>query len=647
MAGVVFLRCLLLVGSLSAMSAMGGSTLAQQRIHAEAPMLSALVAEGRLPAVGDRLPDEPLVVVPHERVGVYGGVWRIGLLGAGDGGGLLRMVGYDGMMSWKPDWSEAFPNIARHIEVSPDAREYVFHLRKGMKWSDGTPFTAEDVVFGLKEITLNHEVQPLTPSWYRSGGVDPQIKVIDPLTVRVTFTSSNSLFPENLATAEGQEMGLYQKKYCSQFIPAFNPQADTEARVEGFANWVEHLKNKCANNSNPMRWGNPKRPTLNAWMVEKPFSANEEEVVLVRNPYYWKVDSKGNQIPYLDRVTATISANIEKITLMAMNGQIDMQDRHLGSRINRRILENAQKRGDFKFYELISSSSNTTVISFNGNHQNPTLRKVFEDKNFRIGVSHAINRQAIIDVVYQGRSKPAQVGPVAASPVHNPALTNQYLTYDLSLARAALDRVTGLRALGNGQYYVADGSPLVITMDLVSAVFPEWVHSLDMIKLDLAKLGIDLRPNLLDRVLFTKRFHTNEFDAQIWTGDGGWDAILHPRWYFPSDPESRWATLWALWYNNPNDPRAELPPPRVREQMTLYRTLMKTTNPAERNAYMRRVLEITREEFPVIGISLPENGYGIVRNDFHNVPNKMPFAWSYPNPGPVRPEQFFSTRVVP
>lgn len=645
MTGGAFLQGLLLAASVSAMSVMTAPTLGQQRMYDEAPMLSALVAEGRLPPVSDRLPEEPLVVAPLERIGAYGGSWRIGLLGAGDGPGLLRMVGYDGMMSWKPDWSEPFPNVAREVEVSPDAREYIFHLRKGMKWSDGSPFTAEDVVFGLQDITLDKDVQPLTPAWYRPGGAAPRIEAIDPVTVRIIFKDSMSLFLEHLATADGQEVGLYQKQYCSQFLPRYNPQADSDAKAAGFADWIERLSVKCARRERSARWGNPERPTLNAWMVEKPYAADATEVALVRNPYYWKVDTKGNQLPYLDRVVGVVSPNIEKLTLLAMNGQLDMQDRHVGARQNRKILENAQKRGNFRFYELTSSSSNTTVIAFNGNHMNPTLRRVFEDKNFRIGVSHAINRQGIIDVVYQGRSKPAQVGPIAASPLHNRELSNQYLAYDLSLARAALDRAPGLRALGNGRYSLADGSPLVVNIDMAVGVFPEWVHSLDMMKVDLAKLGVDLRPNVLDRRSFQTRYETNDFDAQIWGGDGGWDAILQPRWYFPSEDESRWAPLWALWHINPKDPRAEQPPPRVREQMALYQTLLKSTNAGERNALMRRILDITREEFPVIGICLPENGYGVVRNDFHNVPAKMPFAWSYPNPGPLRPEQFFTTRA--
>ncbi|MFY7960928.1 MAG: ABC transporter substrate-binding protein [Elsteraceae bacterium] len=645
MAGGAFLRGFLLALSLSTGIGPGSILAAAERSYGEAPMLADLVSEGRLPPVGDRLPEEPLVVIPQDRVGVYGGSWRIGLLGDGDGPGLLRMVGYDGMMSWKADWSEPFPNIARAVEVSPDAREYLFHLRKGMKWSDGSPFTAEDVVFGLTEITFNKEIHPLTPAWYRPGGVAPSVEAVDPLTVRILFKESMSLFLEYLATADGQEVGLYQKQYCSQFLPNHNPQADAEAKAQGFASWVERLALKCARRERPARWGNPERPTLNAWMVEKPYAAGVGEMVMVRNPYYWKVDTRGNQLPYLDRVVATVGANVEKLTLMAMNGQLDMQDRHVGARQNRKILENAQRRGNFRFYELTSSSSNTTVIAFNGNHMNPTLRRLFEDRNFRIGVSHAINRQAIIDVVYQGRSKPAQVGPIEGSPLHNPALTNQYLAHDLSLARAAFDRAPGLRAIGDGRYSLADGSPISISIDMAVGVFPEWAHSLDMIKVDLARLGVDLRPNVLDRRSFQSRYERNDFDAQIWGGDGGWDAILQPRWYFPSEDESRWAPLWALWHINPKDPRAELPPPRVREQMALYQTLLRSTNASMRNALMRRILDITREEFPVIGICLPENGYGIVRNDFHNVPTKMPFAWSYPNPGPVRPEQFFSTRT--
>jgi len=627
--------------------ALASNAFAQSGPFQEAPMLSTLVSQGKLPTLSSRLPEEPAIVVPHERIGVYGGVWRVGLLGASDGTGLLRMVGYDGMMSWKPDWSEPFPNIARAVDVSQDARTYVFHLRKGMKWSDGSPFTAEDIVFGLEDITLNRQIQPLLPGWYRAGGADPSIEAIDPLTVKIVFKSGMSLFLDYLATAEGQEVGLYQKKYCSQFLPKYNSQADDDAKAEGFANWVQRVSTKCGRRERASRWSTPERPTINAWMVEQPYLSTASEVVLVRNPYYWKVDSNGNQLPYIDRVIARVRANVEGLALLAMTGQIDMQDRHIGSSKYRTILENAQEKSNFRFYETVASVSNTTVVSFNHNNTDIALRKIFEDKNFRIGISHAINRQAIVDVVHKGRSKPAQVGPLPGSQLHNRDLSEQYLAHDLKLARDALDQVKGLRALGDGRYGLPDGTPLTISIDVVMGVFPEWAHTLDMMKTDLAKLGIDLRLNALERAEFTRRYETNEFEAQVWGGDGGWDAILQPRWYFPSDDESRWAPLWALWYLNPTALRAESPPARVQYQMSLYQTLLRSRDKEERNSIMRRILEATRDEFPVIGIGLPENGFGIVRNDFHNVPKSMPFAWTYPNPGPVRPEQFFTTRNSP
>ena len=98
---------------------------------------------------------------------------------------------------------------------------------------------------------------------------------------------------------------------------------------------------------------------------------------------------------------------------------------------------------------------------------------------------------------------------------------------------------------------------------------------------------------------------------------------------------------WAYWYENPQHALAKEPPPVVRQQMTLYDQLVASSDPAKQGALMRQILDIAAEQFYTIGISLPAEGYGIVKNDFYNVPAIMPFSWTYPNPAPTNPAQYF------
>jgi peptide/nickel transport system substrate-binding protein len=112
----------------------------------EAPALKALVEAGTLPPVDERLPKNPLVLTPLESVGAYGGTWRTATFGGGDSE-IERTIGYTRLVRWNPEWTAVIPDIAESVEVNAEATEYVFTLREGTKWSDGQPFTADDLVF--------------------------------------------------------------------------------------------------------------------------------------------------------------------------------------------------------------------------------------------------------------------------------------------------------------------------------------------------------------------------------------------------------------------------------------------------------------------------------------------------------------------
>ena len=119
--------------------------------YAESPMLTERVAAGALPPVDERLPLNPAIVTPIKEVGQYGGEFRMGFVGNNPGwGGLWFVTGWENLVIWSADFSGVEPNIAESWEVSDDVREYTFHLRQGMKWSDGEPFTADDIMGQLR-----------------------------------------------------------------------------------------------------------------------------------------------------------------------------------------------------------------------------------------------------------------------------------------------------------------------------------------------------------------------------------------------------------------------------------------------------------------------------------------------------------------
>jgi peptide/nickel transport system substrate-binding protein len=628
----------------AALAGVGGASSSWAQAGKEAPALAKLVSEGKLPALAQRLPASPLVI-NAEKVGVYGGALRRGLRGSADHNGILRMVGNQGLVRWNLAFTEVLPNVAERWEVNATSTEFVFHLRKGMKWSDGKPFTADDIVFAIEDCAKNPELYKSVPSQLTIGGKPCQVTKVDEDTVKFTFASSYALFLEQLATPLGQHPTLFPKHYCSQFHPKYNPKATEQAKAANLSDWAALFRARCGDIEIPARWGNVAKPTLDPWVVSEAYTGGATRVVMERNPYFWQVDQTGQQLPYIDRLSFSIAQDVESLMLDALSGKLDIQERHIDSLQNKPTLTQNMQKGGYRLIELIASGAQQVQIYLNLTHKDPAMRQMFGNKEFRQALSLGINRKEIIDIVYLGQSQPYQTGPRPGHPWHHAKLATQFTEHDPKQANALLDKLGYTRRDAQKFRLRPDGKRVFFAIDVIPTLYPDAVDSLELIKRHWADIGVDIKINTIERALYYTRGDNNDHDAATWPGPGGLDPILDARDYLAQHPQgSRYAIPWTLWYVS-NGKDGQEPPESQKRRMKLYEQALATADIKKRGEIMKQVFDLAADAFETIGVCLAVNSFGIARNNLQNVPKSYPASWSWPNPGPALPQQFFFTRT--
>nr|WP_306304377.1 ABC transporter substrate-binding protein [Aureimonas sp. AU4] len=608
----------------------------------DSAFLQARIASGELPALAQRLPQVPLVITPLSEVGRQGGDWRHALVGGGSYSMLVRYQGYEPLVRFNPDWSGLTENVAQSWSVNPDATEYTFNLRRGHKWSDGQPFTTEDVRFWYDAYFTDSQANLGSNSWWYADGKPATLEIVDEATFKVRFASPNGLFVQQLAWAQQDQLTRTPKHYLERFHIRYNPDADKLAKEQGLESWIALFQREIGMADDNTFYQNGNRPTLNAWVFLEAPGTNTEQAVAVRNPFYFKVDTAGTQLPYFDRIVYQMVADPEVLLLKALQGEIDIMDQYIATPANKPVIFDGQESGGYGLYTLKETAANVMAFQLNLNHQDPVRNALFNKLEFRQALSIAIDRQAMIDAVFIGEGAPAQPSIRPGDPLYNERLATQWTQYDPDKANAMLDAIVPNR---DGDNYRLDEAgqrlSIIFEIDQTRTTF------IDMFELAIPMfqaVGIDAQMRTMDRSLWetrVRRGRSYDATAHQFGANSGIAAMLDARFYVPVNNNCFYAPGWSVYFTQPTSDGAVEPPEAVKAQQQLYRDLTATGDPARQSEIMAKILENAADLFFTFGVSLPADGYGIVRKDVRNLPPEMPNSFGWPTPGPARPEQFF------
>ncbi len=611
----------------------------------EAPSLAELVSEGRLPSVAERVGREPAVLEGIDGVGEYGGTWLRVAVSMSDINVIDWRLPARTLVRWSPHGYPIVPHVAKGWEHSDDYKIWRFYLRKGMKWSDGHPFTADDLLYYFYDHKLHFEKQ--APRWLRINGQPGEIVKIDDHTVEYRFPLSNPLF---LARAAIENWYCEPKHYMEQFHPEHGDQDKIAEYMKAYK-----LPTPRALYMQLRSTMNPERPQITPWIyrVEKanpPFN-------FVRNPYYWAVDTEGNQLPYIDRVMFEIQPK-KQLVNSAAQGRISMQARHL-TFDNYSLLMANRDKGDYDVYHWFSGTRSIWAIFPNMDRRidpdDPAGQErwnLLNDKRFRQALSLAIDRQSIIDSEYYGIGEPSQIAPGKSSEFHNEMYAKLYTEFDPDTANRLLDELgldkrdkEGFRLFPNGER---------MTWRLWVTEF-SGQGPVELIVKDWQRVGLRTVFSYKGRRLFDAAKNGRLQDFMVWTGEGEYNPLVTPRSFgaFEERPgvHGVQAEHFAKWYlrggfqNHPDSiGRGAVEPPighPLRVQMELLDQVNVSIDFEKQKALLDQLIGIASENVWSISIATPPPQIAVVKRNIRNVYPNLIFGVMYLTPGNGAVETFY------
>ncbi|MBV9815122.1 MAG: ABC transporter substrate-binding protein, partial [Alphaproteobacteria bacterium] len=487
----------------------------------ETPALKDDVASGKLPKIGMRVPEDP-AVAELATIGTPGGELRM-LMGGPKDTRMMVVYGYARLVGYTPSLA-LVADILKAIEVEHNS-VFTLHLRKGHKWSDGEPFTSEDFRYWFEDVAQNKYLSPSgLPISMLPQGEGPRFEVLSETIVRYSWTRPNPLFLPDLAGPS--PLFIYRPShYLKQFHQKYAEKdvLDTLVKQANQRNWAA-LHNKL---DTMYRNDNPDLPSLEPWILKtKPPS---DRFVFERNPYYYRIDKQGNQLPYIDRVILSI-ADSKIIPAKTGAGESDLQARYLRFD-NYTFLKASEERNHYKVWLWRTGPGSQLALYPNLNANDEVWRSLVRDLRFRRALSLAVDRHEINQVIYFGLAIEGQNTLLPQSPLFEPRFRKAWASFDPHEANRLLDLI-GLAKASDGFRQLPDGRPLEIIVEN-SGESTEQSDVLELIRDSWRRIGIKLFAKPSQLTLFRRRVFSGETLMSIDKGiENGLATAAMPPWEF-------------------------------------------------------------------------------------------------------------------
>ncbi|MBN1347028.1 MAG: ABC transporter substrate-binding protein [Phycisphaerae bacterium] len=594
----------------------------------EAPMLAERVGEGRLPTVRERIPERPLVIRPVRAIGKYGGSWRRLAISPADVG-LSSRLGYESLAVWDRTGRKVTPGVAEGWEIKDGGRTYVFHLRKGMRWSDGHPFTSEDVLFYYEDVFLNQELTPVFPSWLMIDKRPCVMVAPDAETIEFRFAEPYGLFLEMMAYRGSWLLTPkhYLRQYHAHYVEPESLRQQLDER--GLDHWFQLYWLRSNVDLNP------ELPTVRAFQIKVP--PHETRAIAERNPYYWKVDPAGNQLPYIDRIVYAMVQNTEIANFKAMTGDVDYQLRYMDPANFSLFMENRAQGG----YRVQTDVSPTSIVLYvNPHSKDEVLRPILADRRFRIALSLAIDREELIDLLYCGMAVASNGVASPLDPFHEAGFGEKHLAYDPEEASRLLDEMGLARGRG-GVRRLPNGKPFRQIMHYFPAETGVGADLWQLVADYFREVGLDFIVKIDARALCTLQAMNGNTDFLAYA-TAGMHWSVHPDWYVPWSSSSYFAPLYGRYQASGGKDRSGVrPPPEYQRLIDWYLEMLGVANDEGRRLELgRNILKQWSEECYTVGI-VRQKVVTIISNRFKNVPGEIIDDYRVMSPGYIGIEQFY------